>query len=544
MIYAKNLGQQATLYDNAFIGVHYAHKVQTNIAILSGRKPALPIADEENIALLSAITNDIDVVIERSSNATEREMAVKLKASLQGLTQPNDSGESFAPIAKKSKRLVQKFADDALEMRNNSEETIANIEKSLAVIGTVSLAVVALSAFILFVGVERRIDRAVRWVRGGCDAAIGASIAKVKDEITDLISALSDKIAADAADQNARETAAREQREQAEAAERAAHAATLAQLADEQQRVVDDLAARLHALANGQLDLHIEGFFPEQYKRLRMDFNQAVSELKTVLREIRGSSQAVASAANELAFGAESLSRRAEHQAATLEEIAAAHDQMTSLVRKALEMAEGAAEMVETARGRAGVSSAIVQDTITAIRAIETSSSQITGIIGVIDEIAFQTNLLALNAGVEAARAGEAGRGFAVVAQEVRALAQRSGEAAKEIRGLIDNSTRAVGLGVDLAEKTGSALTEIVADVGGVADRVSQIAAASREQSLGLEEVNKAISRLDAVTQENAAIAEQTASACMSLTDEAQRLDELVAKFETASADARTSVAA
>jgi methyl-accepting chemotaxis protein len=328
--------------------------------------------------------------------------------------------------------------------------------------------------------------------------------------------------------------AAEEARAQADAL-KAEQARILAAAAVQQQQVVDTLAERLKSMAGGRLDCSINEFFPDEYKRLRMDFNAAVTELSGALEDIRISSHNVASAAVQLGEGASDISRRAEHQAATLEETAAAHDQITATVTTTLSVARETAEMVAFAQERAQSSKGVVGEAVGAIRAIEQSSRQISQIIGVIDEIAFQTNLLALNAGVEAARAGDAGRGFAVVAMEVRALAQRSAEAAKEIRGLINDAERSVGEGVRLVDATGTALNEIVDEVAEIAGRVRHIASSAQEQSVALEEVNRAISALDTVTQQNAAVAEESATACHSLQDEADRLVSLVGRFVTAS---------
>ena len=312
-------------------------------------------------------------------------------------------------------------------------------------------------------------------------------------------------------------------------------------VAKDTKSVVDGLAIRLQGLSRGELSPNIAEFFPEEYKRLRMDFNQAVLELNTVMAEIRDSSSSVASASEQIAAGAQELGRRAEMQAATLEETAAAHDEITATVAKTLLSAKETATIVNTARNQAEASRGIVQEAVEAITTIEKSSREISHIIGVIDEIAFQTNLLALNAGVEAARAGDAGRGFAVVAQEVRALAQRSSDAAKEIRSLISESERAVQHGVKLVGSTGSTLHEIVDQVAIIAARVEEIAASAAEEATGLEEVNRAISQLDTVTQQNAAVAEESSAACASLTEEADRLVGLVGKF-VLSDDARARI--
>ena len=312
---------------------------------------------------------------------------------------------------------------------------------------------------------------------------------------------------------------------------RAEQAALTATAAAAQFKVVSGLAERLQAMADGNLDVNIDDFFPEEFKRLRMDFNQAISRLSATLLDIRRSSEAVADASGHIADASAELARRAEHQAATLEQTAAAHNEITETVNRTRSVAAEASRMVGEARVGAERSREVVGETIAAINEIEQSSSQITRIIGVIDEIAFQTNLLALNAGVEAARAGDAGRGFAVVATEVRALAQRSAGAAKEIKGLIETSARAVGRGVELAGVTGESLNGIVDQVIAVAQRVEDIAEAAAEQSRGLEEVNVAISNLDTVTQQNAAVADDSNRTAETLKDEADNLVRQVSRF-------------
>jgi methyl-accepting chemotaxis protein len=315
---------------------------------------------------------------------------------------------------------------------------------------------------------------------------------------------------------------------------KAEQTAFLAASAEAQLSVVTGLAQRLQAMADGDLNVSISDFFPEEFKRLRMDFNAAISQLSATLLDIRRSSQAVASASGAIAEASGELARRAEHQAATLEQTAAAHDQITATVDRTRLVAAEASKMVQEARAGAERSRKIVGETIDAINLIEKSSSQITQIITVIDEIAFQTNLLALNAGVEAARAGDAGRGFAVVATEVRALAQRSADAAKEIKALINTSAKSVGRGVQLAGVTGVSLNDIVEQVSAVASRVEDIAEAAAEQSRGLDEVNNAIASLDSVTQKNAAVAESSSRAAATLKDEADNLVRQVSRFRIA----------
>ncbi len=303
--------------------------------------------------------------------------------------------------------------------------------------------------------------------------------------------------------------------------------------AEEQARVVRGLAEGLGRLASGNLTARIEQPFPGEYEKLRSDFNEAMTKLQEAMKTIVVNAGGIRTGAGEISQAADDLSRRTEQQAASLEETAAALDQITATVRKTADGAKQANGVVVTTRADAEASGQVVQETVAAMAEIERSSKQISQIIGVIDEIAFQTNLLALNAGVEAARAGEAGRGFAVVASEVRALAQRSSEAAKEIKGLISASSQHVETGVELVGEAGKALQLIVGKVGEISSLVSEIAASAQEQSTALAEVNTAINQMDQVTQQNAAMVEESTAASHSLTQEAEELMHLISRFDT-----------
>jgi methyl-accepting chemotaxis protein len=299
----------------------------------------------------------------------------------------------------------------------------------------------------------------------------------------------------------------------------------------EQKQVVERLAQGLRALAAGDLDCLMTRAFPESYEALRLDFNSAVEALSDAMSRLRTSSENVAQSAGEIAQGSSMLAQRAEHQAAMLEETSAAHHQISVTVHRTLQVSREASSIVEQARQNAEKSRGVVDETVTAIRSIEQSSQKITQVIGMIDEIAFQTNLLALNAGVEAARAGDSGRGFAVVAQEVRALAQRSAEAAKEIKQLIAHSASEVSHGVKLVNETGASLHMIIDQVSDVASRFGEIARSAADQSTALAEVGQALGELDKVTQQNAGVAERNAGACSELTGEARELAALVETF-------------
>ena len=302
---------------------------------------------------------------------------------------------------------------------------------------------------------------------------------------------------------------------------------------EEQQSVVaTNIAAGLSKLCAGDMTYRIETPFAGDYEKLRTDFNDAASTLQESMKVIAANATGIRSGANDITQASDDLSRRTEQQAATLEETAAALDEITATVKKTASGAAQANNVVGAARGDAQTSGEVVSQAVAAMGEIERSAKQISQIIGVIDEISFQTNLLALNAGVEAARAGEAGRGFAVVASEVRALAQRSSDAAKEIKALILESSRHVETGVNLVGRTGDALGQIVSKVGEISSLVAEISASAQEQSTALTEVNAAINQMDQTTQQNAAMVEESTAASHALTHEAEILTQLVARFE------------
>jgi methyl-accepting chemotaxis protein len=313
-------------------------------------------------------------------------------------------------------------------------------------------------------------------------------------------------------------------------------AASEAAIAEQQALVVESFGVALERLAQGDLTYRVSEGLPVEYEKLRSDFNAAMGALKETISVVVTNVSAIRTGSGEISQAADDLSRRTEQQAASLEETAAALDEITATVNRTAAGARQAAETVRAAKSDAETSGNIVRDAVSAMGAIEQSAREINQIIGVIDEIAFQTNLLALNAGVEAARAGDAGRGFAVVASEVRALAQRSAEAAKAIKALITASTGQVTTGVSLVGQTGEALQRIVGRVAEIDDLMSEIAASAQEQASGLHEVNIAVNQMDQVTQQNAAMVEESTAASHSLTQEAESLAGSVSRFQISAA--------
>ncbi|MFB2566814.1 methyl-accepting chemotaxis protein [Rhizobium sp. IMFF44] len=297
---------------------------------------------------------------------------------------------------------------------------------------------------------------------------------------------------------------------------------------------ISELAGALRSLSEGDLTKTLQRSFVPSMEQLRHDFNATIERLSETLTTVGHNASAIAAGSRELGDSAEAFSRRTEQQAASVEETAAALEEITTTVADSSQRAEEAGRLVaETKRG-AEESGTVVRNAVAAMDQIEKSSREITNIIGVIDDIAFQTNLLALNAGVEAARAGEAGKGFAVVAQEVRELAQRSASAAKEIKALITTSSEHVKNGVGLVGQTGKALEQIVTQVADINTNVAAIVKASKEQTIGLREINSAINSLDQTTQQNAAMVEESTAASLRLANEADALHTLLAQFRLA----------
>ena len=291
------------------------------------------------------------------------------------------------------------------------------------------------------------------------------------------------------------------------------------------------LSLLLSGIAEGDLTVRMHGDFQGVFARMRDDANATVSQLTQIVGQIQASAGSINQAAGEIASGNTDLSRRTEQQAANLEETAASMEELTSTVRQNAEHARQANQLAIGAHGVASQGGEVVGQVVTTMSAIEASSRRIAEIISVIDGIAFQTNILALNAAVEAARAGEQGRGFAVVASEVRTLAQRSAGAAKEIKGLIDDSVASVADGSALVRKAGSTMGEIVASVQRVTDIMAEISAASQEQSAGIEQVNQTVTQMDETTQQNAALVEEATAAARAMEEQATQLADAVAIF-------------
>jgi methyl-accepting chemotaxis protein len=372
-----------------------------------------------------------------------------------------------------------------------------------------------------------------------------------KDEVGEIAQAVEGfKLKAEEKAQLEADATLRRQRAEAEAeaAAQAKAAAEQARLAEaqakksrEQAQAFDALAEGLGKLSQGDLSFQLREGFTDEYRQIKDDFNRAIAQLKETIGAISVSTSEVSSAATEIATATTDLSQRTEEQAASLEQTSASMEQISATVKKNAENAQQANQSAAGTRDVANRGGEVVSQAISAMSRIDESSRQISDIIGVIDEIARQTNLLALNAAVEAARAGDAGRGFAVVASEVRSLAQRSSQAAKDIKDLITTSNSQVKDGVELVNRAGESLKEIVASIESVVTVVSDIASASAEQAGGIDQVNKALSQMDEVTQQNSALVEQNAATAKNLQQQSAAMSRSVGVFRLADGEQGTA---
>jgi len=422
---------------------------------------------------------------------------------------------------------VEQAVSEARADRNSRNGLIAMVAAGLALLVVIALTQLALRRRV-FGPLKRTADFAARL--GQDDLDTPAPTMTRKDEMSALTGAL-EHLRLAALDRRRLEDETGRHRDMSER-QRAEAEAEKAQTAAEDAVVLETLGEGLGAMARGDLTWRFTAEVAPRAHRLRSDFNLAIEQLQAALATVIDNVDGIRTGSVEISQAADNLSRRTEQQAAALEETAAALDEITATVNHTASGARQASDVVQAARVDAEANGNIVRDAVEAMTAIESSSREIGQIIGVIDEIAFQTNLLALNAGVEAARAGDAGRGFAVVASEVRALAQRSAEAAREIKTLISASTTSVDTGVRLVGETGAALHRIVERVAEIDGLVSEIAASAQEQATGLRQVNTAVNQMDQMTQQNAAMVEQSTAASHVLAREAQALEDSVGRFD------------
>ncbi|SES26760.1 methyl-accepting chemotaxis protein [Rhizobium sp. NFR03] len=470
-------------------------------------------------------------------NDDEKDAAIAIVPAAESKKIADDTAVSID----QAKKNATRFTAGAKESLN---ATVAQANTVALAIGLAIVLVLTLSAFILIKSVGQPIrimTQAMRKLAEG-HTDIDLAYTNRKDEIGDMAGAV--EVFRKAAINNTR------LEQEADAARLQAETDRVRMAADAEatarvllQEATAGLATGLRRLAAGDLGFQLNDAFAPDFEALRHDLNGAIEQLAETMRAVAGASTQIDTGTREISASTEDLSKRTEQQAASLEETAAALDEITVNVTNASKRAEEARKIALLANESAAQSGAVVANAVDAMQKIEQSSNEISNIIGVIDEIAFQTNLLALNAGVEAARAGDAGKGFAVVAQEVRELAQRSAKAAKEIKDLIRNSSQEVQSGVKLVSDTGEALKTIEGYIVTVNQHMDAIATSAREQSVGLAEVNTAVNQMDQVTQQNAAMVEESNAASATLAGEAQRLRELISQFQLGGALRQTASA-
>lgn len=471
---------------------------------------------------------------------TDKAMALATKNDDAGAREAMDdadgpSNKLFADMQEWSGNLQRGVIEKSAGLERQADKTI------LLVLGGLLLSVFAAFAAALFIasrGITGPIKTLVKRMKALTLGDTQSPIAGLTrlDEVGHMASALA--IFRDNAVERLRLEEETSSSRAASERDRAGREAQRSRESADVRFAVDALSDGLGRLSAGDLGFELQDAFVGELDLVRTNFNQSLLKLRETLRSIGRNALAMDAGAQDMRNAADDLSKRTEQQATSIEQTAAALEQITITVRDSTGRAEEVGKLVERTRVGAEVSGNVVSRAVATIHAIEKSSLEITGIISLIDDIAFQTNLLALNAGVEAARAGEAGKGFAVVAQEVRELAQRSAGAAKQIKDLITSSSNQVRSGVSLVNETGVALENIVGEVREISQHVTAIVAAAREQSTGLQEINAAVNVMDRATQDNATMVQQTTDASRALAQQAENLNALLAQFSIAREDA------
>jgi methyl-accepting chemotaxis protein len=488
----------------------------------------------EESAAMDAFIGQSQAIAGMTDKAVELGMANRNEEAAAQLFKADTSIQTMSTamtaLLDKLAKGVAKGSDDLTDQTNST------ILISLVVVGIVFATGIILALFVASRGITTPIarlrERMVSLARGETAAEIDG--AGRRDEVGQMA------IAVQVFRENAIERIRLEQETEANRSlsekERIEREQQKAKEAADVKFAVDNLAAGLSKLSDGDVSYRIGQPFTATLDGVRNDFNMSAEKLQSALTRVAQNAGGIGAGANEIKSAADDLAKRTEQQAAAVEETAAALEEITTTVKDSTKRAQEAGLIVSRAKAGAEQSGEVVRRAVVAMEQISKSANEISNIIGVIDEIAFQTNLLALNAGVEAARAGEAGKGFAVVAQEVRELAQRSANAAKEIKALITTSNDQVQQGVQLVGDTGKALATIVTEVQEINRHVVSIVESAQEQSSGLQQINTAVNQMDQDTQKNAAMVEETNAASHNLAKEVASLNQLLAQFKLADA--------
>ncbi len=503
-------------------------------------------------AFLNTATPEQRALFQRTMSANATETVAKMRdtiatSGLAGELQGLDTKSWFDAATARIdllKSVEDRIAADLIAstdaIGDTATRSLLTLTSLIAIAFFVSLILVAWIAR----GITRPLGALTQSMKELAAGNFGVLLAGIgrKDEVGEMAGAV-EQFKVKAAEKAKREADERLRQQKAEAeaeaeaqarvaAERARAAEIQTKIAAEQAQAFRCLAEGLDRLARGDLTFRLTDGFGDDYKQIKDDFNTAIGQLRETIAAIAEATREVSNASSEIAVATTDLSQRTEEQAASLEQTSASMEEISSTVRKNASNAQRANQSAGVTSEIAARGGEVVGRAVDAMARIEESSRKIADIIIVIDEIARQTNLLALNAAVEAARAGDAGRGFAVVAAEVRSLAQRSSQAAKDIKDLITNSTTQVKDGVELVNRAGLSLNEIVSSIKSVADVISEIAAASTEQAGGIDQVNKALEQMDEVTQQNSALVEQNAATAKSLERQSSAMSERVGMFK------------
>ncbi|MFD1746663.1 methyl-accepting chemotaxis protein [Rhizobium helianthi] len=473
--------------------------------------------------------------LEQLRAAADNFNAAIAKAQGQGATAAIPLGE-FRQAAAKVRADAEALAKSMVALQSNAHSALLwTLMIGGAVAGVISVGLIWALSRAIVAPIVGMTDAMTELANG--NHRIDVPALDRGDEVGQMAKAVA--VFKDAAIEKLRLSSETEEMRQTSDRERQENDARKARETAEIEFAMNSLADGLSKLAAGDVAYRLERPFADHLDRLRVDFNQALGRLQDALESVGRNASAINAGAAEIRAATDDLAKRTERQAASVEQTAAAVEEVTTTIKDSAKRAEDVGQRVERARVGAERSGEVVRRAVSAMEGISKSSSEIVNIISVIDDIAFQTNLLALNAGVEAARAGEAGKGFAVVAQEVRELAQRSANAAREIKTLLTTSSQQVDAGVALVGETGDALQAIVVEVQEINENIKAIVTSTREQSLGLQEINQAISAMDHNTQQNAAMVEEQTAASHSLAREASALDELLGQFKLGTMSAK-----